>query len=140
MNEGDLRDVLSRLSAVEAEVRDLRTQEVYGDDVVVLGFLRLAYAGELTIAAGVITATGAYHSVDTEGGAGTDDLDTVNGGTEGDVLVLRADDSARTVVCKDGTGNLRLAGGDFSLDHVEDRIALHYDGTNWCELTRADNS
>lgn len=106
--------------------------------IVVPAFLRLEYAGELTIEGGEISITGPYHSVNTEGGAGSDDLDTVNGGTEGDILVLRAEDSARTVVCKDGTGNLSLA-GDFSLDHADDRILLQYDGENWCELSRSNN-
>ena len=40
----------------------------------------------LTIASGEITVTGSYHDLLNEGGAGTDDLDTINGGTDGMVL------------------------------------------------------
>jgi hypothetical protein len=95
---------------------------------------------ELTIATGAITATGSYHSVDTEADAASDDLDTINGGTDGMRLVLRASDSGRTVVVKDGTGNIQC-GGDFSLDNIQDTIELIYDGvqTAWLEIGRSDN-
>jgi hypothetical protein len=96
-------------------------------------------AAELTIASGAVTKTGGYHKIDTEADAASDDLDTINGGVEGDLLILRAENSSRDVVVKDGTGNLKLA-GDMTLDHVEDRIVLQYDGTNWCELSRSNNS
>ena len=102
------------------------------------GFLNLGSPTELTISSGVVTATKSYHSIDTESDAASDDLDTINGGTEGGMLILRAADSARTVVCKDGTGNLQLS-GDFSLNNAADRLTLQYDGSNWCELSRSDN-
>ena len=99
------------------------------------------------LAAGVLTITGTVASlnknlsrinVDTEAVAATDDLDTITGGVSGDILILAAADSARTIVCKDGTGNMKLA-GDFSLDNAEDRIVLMYEGTTWYELSRSDN-
>lgn len=92
----------------------------------------------LTIASGVITVTGSHHKVDTEAAAASDDLDTISGGVTDRVLILRSTDSARTVVAKDGTGNLNLA-GDFSMDNVDDRLLLQYDGTNWIEISRSDN-
>lgn len=94
---------------------------------------------ELTIAAGVVTATRNYHPIDTEGAAATDDLTTINGGYTGQILVLRAANSSRDVVCKDGTGNLQLA-GDFTLTNIQDRIVLLFDGSNWVELSRSDNA
>lgn len=93
---------------------------------------------ELTIATGEITITKTFHSVDTESDAASDDLDTINGGTDGDIIVLRAQDSARSVVIKDGTGNIASA-GDFTMDNVHDMITLIYDGTSWLELSRSDN-
>ena len=93
---------------------------------------------ELTVASGAITALKSYHSVDTESDAATDDLDTINGGTEGDILIIRAADSARTVVAKDATGNLAL-NGDFSMDNAEDTLQLLYDGSNWLEVSRSNN-
>lgn len=93
----------------------------------------------LTIAAGVVNATNGYHAIDTEAAAATDDLDTINGGAAGFMLILRTANAARDVVCKDGTGNLRLA-GDFTLSHTDDRLVLLHDGSAWMELSRADSA
>lgn len=94
-----------------------------------------------TLVAGVITANQTLLKVATEGGAASDDLDTINGGVEGQSVYLRANDSTKTVVVKDGTGNIVLAGGlAFSLDHADDMIQLMHDGTNWLEVSRSDNS
>lgn len=97
-------------------------------------------ATTLTIATGAITATYNYHLVDTEAAAATDDLDTISGGVAGQRLVLRAANSARTVVVKDGTGNIQCA-GDFSLDNAQDTIELIYDSalSAWLEIGRSDN-
>lgn len=92
----------------------------------------------LTISGGVVTASRTHHRIDTQGGAGTDDLDTINGGVTGHILILYPASGARTVVMKDGTGNLALA-GDFSMDNAQDTIMLIYNGTNWLELSRSDN-
>jgi hypothetical protein len=76
--------------------------------------------------------------VDTEADAATDDLDTISGGSEGDLLIIRAADDARTVVAKDGMGNLALA-GDFLLDHTSDRLLLVRGSAGWVELSRSGN-
>lgn len=97
-----------------------------------------AAGSTLTIAAGVVTVTTGYHALDTEAAAATDDLDTINGGVAGMMLILRAASSVRDVVAKKGTGNLRLA-SDFTLTHTDDRLTLLFDGVNWNELCRSDN-
>jgi len=104
------------------------------------GALSTPDAGELTIATGAVTATGTYHTIDTESDAASDDLDTINGGRDGQILVIQAENGARTVVAKDGTGNLQL-NGDFSLDNAQDTLTLMYSGalTAWVELSRSDN-
>lgn len=102
------------------------------------GFLNTGGGTELTIAGGVITATEFFHTVDTQADASTDDLDTINGGTIGDILILRAENSARTVVVKNGTGNINC-GSDRTLNNNTDRIILHYGGTNWNMLAFSDN-
>lgn len=63
---------------------------------------------ELTIAAGEVTVTGSTHTIDTEGDAPTDFLDTINGGSVGDVLVIEPDNSAREIVVRAGVGNIRF--------------------------------
>jgi hypothetical protein len=112
----------------------------FAGGVSVAGKVNLSTDAELTIVSGAITITKSFHRVDTEGDAASDDLTTIHGGAEGDILILRAEDSARTVVVKDGGGNLLLA-GDFSLDNVQDTITLiNLDGTNWGEISRSDNA
>lgn len=103
------------------------------------GFLNLGANNTLTIASDTITATKSYHLVDTEAAAATDNLSTINGGSTGDILVLRSANSARDVTLKDGTGNLALA-GDFTLDNVQDTITLMSTGTTWLELCRSNNA
>jgi hypothetical protein len=76
--------------------------------------------------------------IDTEGLAATDDLDTISGGGTGNMIVLSAASDARTVVLKDNTGNLRLA-GDFSLDALTDRIVLINTGAGYAEVCRSNN-
>ena len=103
-------------------------------------FLCVSDATELTIAGGVITATQSYHDIDTAGGAGTDDLDTINGGDIGSILVIRAEHSDRTVVVKAGTGNLRL-NSDFSMDNTRDvMVLMRISAISWVEISRSSNT
>ena len=96
-----------------------------------------------TIAAGVITIENSQYprlyTMDTEGAAATDDLDTINGGFEAQIIVLADVNSARDITVKDGTGNLKLA-GDFTLSNQEDTITLVKRGSFWYEVSRSDNT
>lgn len=102
--------------------------------------LNLGAAASKTIASGVITLTetdSSRVSVDTQGGAATDDLDTINGGVVGDIIILRTTAAARDVTVKSGTGNIILAGGvDFTLINLGSNIGLELSGSNWRELWR----
>ena len=102
------------------------------------GFIDLGEETEVTISSGVITVDRGYHQVDTESNAASDDLDTINGLADNAILVLRAASSARTVVLKDGTGNLALA-GDFSLNNLQDRIVLQGTASGASEICRSNN-
>lgn len=106
------------------------------------GFSAIPFVGdgsELTISAGEITVTTGFHKVDTEADAFTDDLDTINGTLEGQIIRLRAADSSRTIVLKDGTGNLKLP-SDISLDNEEDSITLlNINGTD-LQATASSNN
>jgi len=96
--------------------------------------------GELTVASGVITVTDSVHAVDTESNGATDDLDTISGGSEGQIVILKSAANGRDTTLKDAVDNLFLA-GDFTLSHTQDRITLQYDSTlsGWIELSRSDN-
>jgi hypothetical protein len=101
--------------------------------------LNVADASELTIATGAITVTQSYHKVDTEADAASDDLATITAGTglgAGAIVIVRAENVARVVTLKDGSGNL-LLNGDFALSATDRLIALLYDGTNWREIARS---
>jgi hypothetical protein len=102
--------------------------------------LTVPNAGTLTIASGAITVTGSRHAVDTEAAAASDDLDTINGGSDRLVLVLNTVSNSRDVTLKDGTGNLRLA-GDCTLGTSNDRIVLEYVSSTatWVEVSRSIN-
>jgi hypothetical protein len=93
---------------------------------------RLTRGSSLTIAAGVITVTGSHHLVDTQGGAATDDLDTINGAVgAGHVLVLSPVNSARDIVVKNATGNIFLGGADKTLTSTNNGVMLVYNGSGW---------
>lgn len=103
----------------------------------------VADTSSLTIATGVVIMPPASNPVryllaDTEAAASTDDLVTISGGKEGQVLVVRAANSARTVVCKDGSGNMKLA-GDMTLDNTEDTLTLAMSSSVWYEIGRSNS-
>lgn len=102
---------------------DDHTQYLLADGSRNLVKLDLTDSSELTIATGAITVTQSYHRVDTESNAATDDLDTINGGSDGMVLYLVAENDARTVVLRHGIGNIVTPdGANFSLD-TDDKVA-----------------
>jgi hypothetical protein len=101
------------------------------------GSVEFADSTELVIASGVITPTQNLHSVDTEGSAASDDVDTITVAGdvgEGFVLTLQVESDARTVVLKTGTGgadNLDIGPSDITLDESYTTQSLIYDGANW---------
>lgn len=86
-------------------------------------------AGELTIASGAITVTsaGLYYTIDTEGDAATDDLVTINGGGDGQSLLIRTENSSRDVVIKT-SGNIVSSLGEFTLSANTNPVQMIYDG------------
>jgi len=86
---------------------------------------------------GAITVTQMRHKVDTFEGAASDDLVTINGGGTVNLIILRAEADARTIVVKHGSDNIWLQGkADVSLDDLEDGIMLAWDSTNskWFDI------
>jgi len=86
---------------------------------------------------GAITVTQMRHKVDTFEGAASDDLVTINGGGTVNLIILRAEADARTIVVKHGSDNIWLQGkADISLDDLEDGIMLAWDSTNskWFDI------
>ena len=70
--------------------------------------LNLTDPTELTKSGGAITVTQGFHTVDTESNTSTDDLDTINGGATGDILILKAVHTDREIRVAHGVGNIYL--------------------------------
>lgn len=113
-----------------------RSDHVHGQ----ASFINMGTGSTLTISGGEITVTESFHRIDTEGSAATDNLDTINGGSTGDLLILASIANARDPTLKDATGNLNLA-GDFTLSTVVDTITLiKFPNGWWYEISRSDNA
>lgn len=89
--------------------------------------LNITKGSELTIAAGVITVTGSFHEVDTESDAAEDDLLTINGGSNGDFLILRPANDARRVRLR-SSGNILVDDGTYLESSILGTF-LVFDGT-----------
>ena len=88
--------------------------------------------------AATITVTRSHHRVAGFGDAASV-VQTIDGGAEGDILVLQAYDSNVTITLDDGADNIQLA-GDFAMDHRQDTITLIFAGGGWIELSRSNNN
>jgi len=91
----------------------------------------------LNISDDEIVVTQFLHYVDTEGSAPSDDLDTIEGGFDGRLLLLAIYDSTRTVTVNE-TGNIDLASSTYAMSDLTKFLCLIYrDGTaKWRELFR----
>jgi hypothetical protein len=103
-------------------------------------FFNMGAATELTISAGSVTAVRSLHSIDTEGDAGTDDLDEIAEGQPGDWLFIAPASGARTVVLRHGVGGLDSIytkdGQDLVLAEATDLVLLFRTGIGWHEIGR----
>ena len=107
------------------------------------GLGQAADGSAIVIAGGVIAPTLASHVVDTEGGAGTDDLANIDptGIPDGRIVVIRSADPARVVTVKHGaggTGQILLADvTDYVLAAIKQFICLKLKSGVWEEQWRA---
>jgi len=97
---------------------------------------------EYTIASGAITWNGeACIEVDTEATSASDDLSTINGGSNGDMLIIRAKDNARTVNIPTSTGTIRVPSGGISISNIFAQAIFINDGFGrWNLLSFSDNA
>ncbi len=116
----------------------LETDTIIRGNLRVTDFFGIGSIANLVLEDGVMNAESSHIALDTEGDAATDDLDTINGGLNGHIIILRATNSTHNIVAKDGTGNLRLA-GDFTMTSIRDRLMLIFVGDVWSEISRSTN-
>ncbi len=149
-NEAKWSDVKTKLAdpvktladAIDDAVLAAFAKTVNTDDAennTINGSLAFGY-DELTIATGSVTPNRSHHTIDTQADASTDDLDTIATGSvdDGCLLILSANHTDRTIVCKHGTGNLLLSDdSDYSLDDTDKRIVFQRFGASWYEICRS---
>lgn len=135
-------------SKVDIEAGDIQAGATYearndGTDIVILNpekptITRYGRGDELTISSAEITITHSVHIVDTEGDAASDDLETISGGQEDQILLLSSADNARNIVIKHGTGNIITdTQKDITLDITNDNVILKYDSNNWIVISKS---
>jgi hypothetical protein len=96
----------------------------------------------LIIGGGAVTPTRATHKIDTEGGAATDELDTIAQDNHGEsrLLLLRAANAAHVVTVRHnigGAGKVLLNdSANFVLNSTKKWLLLMREGTNWIEVDR----
>ncbi len=96
------------------------------------GYLDFVTSTEKTISGGAFTPDQNWHTIDTEADAASDDLDTIvaSGVSDGFMLFLRADNTSRTIVVKNGTGNIATTtGSDITLNETYKYCIAIYDST-----------
>ena len=99
---------------------------------------------ETTIASGVISSVLKTPTqtiiTNNEGGAATDDIDTINNTAQGQIITLRPNQNSQLPTFKDSTGNLKLAGNaDFAMTNSTNTITLLSNGTDLLEISRSIN-
>lgn len=96
----------------------------------------------LTISSGVVVPTAAMHRIDTEGGAASDNLDTLTytNHNAGKIVGIAAANDSRTVVIRHGQGGngeiLTRDGANITLDDTDDWVFFVREGTAWEEILR----
>ncbi len=91
----------------------------------------------ITISGGVLTVTQTRHKVVNQGGAGTDDVDTITGTM--DVLVLQQNSPGQTIIFKHNTGNLLFEDNrDFKITDQNPVAIFHREPTSgkWSSVNR----
>ncbi len=107
----------------------------FGNDSGIRNLFTLGFtaSSEKTIASGSITATSIMHSVDTESDAAEDYLTTIIPASNSSFIVLKQEDSSRTVIAQHATGSNKIVLPN-SKDLVFKPNALYmffHDGTSW---------
>jgi hypothetical protein len=96
--------------------------------------LSVGPATPLTIVGNTVTATRGWHSLLADGSAAQRKLQTINGLNLGRMVVLSRDASSPgSPVIDSGVGNIRGT-GQTSLDSLDEKIMLIFDGINWCNF------
>ena len=96
-------------------------------------------AVEKTIVSDLVTLDGeGYYKIDTENDVDSDNITQITGLSIGDVVLLRAENDARTVIVRNNSNMLLEDGKNFILNSINDRIKLQCKNVGICvEISRA---
>ena len=125
--------------------KTLTSNKVLANDVTsnVVNARKLIFSigDKLTIASGAIAPTHSFHLVDTESSASTDDLDTITGGEDGQILIIKTFSGSRDVVVRHDSGNIYTNGeGNITLGESEDTMILIHQDSSWYQILKADSN
>ena len=88
---------------------------------------------QIVISGGVITVTNTFHSIRVETGS-SDNLDTINGGVDGQILIIKPYDN-NNIVLKNNADNILCNGAsDITLNTSQDIAMLIYQSDTWIQL------
>jgi hypothetical protein len=95
----------------------------------------------ITISSGVISIglsnnSFGYVNLINEGfpGVVVDDLDTINGGRDGDEIIVSSYSTSILITVKNGTGNILLSGNEDVVLEAGRQLVLFYNGSDWLEI------
>jgi hypothetical protein len=63
-----------------------------------------------------------------------DDLDTINGGRDGDEIIVSSYSTSILITVKNGTGNILLSGNEDVVLEAGRQLVLFYNGSDWLEI------
>lgn len=123
---------------LEGRENNWTANQSFSGDVSLASKTIIPFKSELTISSGVITPNGCVHTVDTESGAATDNLDTIAGGEEGQFLFLSAASGSR-VTTLTTSGNIAINGAStIALSNTSIVVMLLYNAalSKWIVINR----
>lgn len=85
------------------------------------------------ITSGTANVTGSYHVLEAQTGI-TDDLDTLNGGVTGQIVVLTAD-TLDTIHIRHAVGNINIANESNVSLTSDEHLVLIFDGGHWHDMS-----
>lgn len=120
---------------VDYQGNDIQNVGVVNTESTVSSGISFGSSHEKTISSGAISVSGSEGVITLNAEAGSnDDLDTINGNQNFQILVIQRGDSVITV--RDGQGNIFLDGSsNKTLDNSGDKLYLLATGNNWVEIS-----
>jgi len=133
--DGDLAEAV--LIRKNNDGGDVFTVDTGNSRILVGGFLNIETpASETLISSGTLTAATSTIQVGAETGT-ADNLDTIQGGSAGDILIIQASSGDAITVTE--SGNIVVSGTSRVLDSIYDRLVLQKTTNVWVEVSYADN-